>query len=54
MRKNCANCSTEIEARRWSVCPECGAKNHFKLNKKGRIKKHICHVNGGIVFKSKK
>jgi len=46
MIRNCGNCKREIEVEKWVECPYCGYYNHFKINKDGRLKKHICHSPG--------
>jgi len=43
MIRNCGNCKREIEVEKWVECPDCGYHNHFKVNKRGRLKKHTCH-----------
>ena len=42
-KRTCGHCGSEIKVERWSRCPNCGAENHFKINKQGRIKKVISH-----------
>ncbi|MCD6528577.1 hypothetical protein J7K44_03000 [bacterium] len=42
--RKCPNCDYDVNPEeKWIVCPRCGYVIHFKVNKRGRVKKKICH-----------
>lgn len=50
--KKCKNCNEDVVAEKsWISCPKCGYWNHFKENKNGRIKKHVCHPPSVLIRK---